>query len=97
MTTKNLSGSQARWAEKLAEFDFTVEYSPGSQNPADAPSRRPDYFSGYQDEMSFMLPTLQNKLARGAFNYADVLGAAPGPNRLNALRVRASCRDEKGH
>lgn len=29
---KDLSGRQARWLEKLAEFDFEVKYVPGVEN-----------------------------------------------------------------
>lgn len=32
LTQKDLSGRQARWLEKLAEFDFTVQYVPGEEN-----------------------------------------------------------------
>jgi hypothetical protein len=41
MSTKQLNRRQARWAEFLAGFDFTISYRPGSQNGvADALSRR---------------------------------------------------------
>jgi hypothetical protein len=43
MKTKELSKRQVRWAEKLAEYYFDVVYRPGVLNPADGPSRRPDY------------------------------------------------------
>ena len=67
MTTKELSAKQARWAEDLARFDFEVEYRPGAENPADGPSRRPDYAQGVvvgepQALRDAMLPTLQQKL-----------------------------------
>ena len=67
MTTKVLNGRQARWAEKLAAYDFQIEYKKGESNPADGPSRRPDYFKGFKEETivanrSLMLPTLQQKL-----------------------------------
>src|SRR4029077_17086945 len=63
MTTKELNGRQARWAERLSAFDFVIQHRPGSRNPADAPSRRPDY---ERDRASHtMLSTLQEKLRRG--------------------------------
>ena len=62
MGQPNLNGRQARWAMKLASFDFFISHRPGKTNPADAPSRRPDY----KDEnlaINKLLPTLQQKLA----------------------------------
>src|SRR4051812_7791041 len=42
-TQLNLSRRQARWTEKMADFDFEIEYLPGKQNVvADAISRRCD-------------------------------------------------------
>jgi transposase InsO family protein len=41
MTTKQLNQRQARWAEVLSEFFFTITYRPGKQNEkADALTRR---------------------------------------------------------
>jgi hypothetical protein len=67
MTAKELSPKQARWVEELARFDFEIEYKPGQDNPANGPSRRPDYAKGIlvgeqQAERDAMLPTLQQKL-----------------------------------
>jgi Neuraminidase (sialidase) len=43
MTTKQLNQRQARWAEVLSEFFFTIVYRPGKQNEkADALTRRGD-------------------------------------------------------
>ena len=43
-TQPTLSHRQARWLEKLAEFDYEIDYTPGPQNIVpDALSRRPDY------------------------------------------------------
>jgi len=66
MTTKELSRRQARWAEKLAAYDFKIIYCPGLKNPADAPSRRPDYAPRPGEALeNSLLPTLQNKLRVG--------------------------------
>ena len=40
---KSLNGRQARWAIALSGYDFTIAHQPDKRNPADAPSRRPDY------------------------------------------------------
>ena len=65
MTTKELTRRQARWAERLAAFDFVIEHRPGTLNPADAPSRRPDYAPKEGEFMeNSLLPTLQEKLRK---------------------------------
>lgn len=61
MTMKQLNGRQARWAMQLSSYDFTIEHRSGKSNPADAPSRRPDYAVG-EKEVDLLLPTLQSKL-----------------------------------
>ena len=50
MTTKTLSRHQARWAEMLASYDFIIKHRPGKKNPADGPSRRPDYAPSSAEE-----------------------------------------------
>ncbi len=43
-TQPHLSQRQTRWVEKLAEYDFKIEYQEGKKNVvADALSRRPDH------------------------------------------------------
>jgi hypothetical protein len=59
MSTKELSKRQARWAERLAAFDFVILHKPGLKNPADAPSRRPDYA---RDAPSHQVDPYQQKL-----------------------------------
>lgn len=48
---------------KLSPYDFLISHRPGKTNPADAPSRRPDY-KGENESINRLLPTLQQKLAR---------------------------------
>ncbi|GBE80968.1 Transposon Tf2-12 polyprotein [Sparassis crispa] len=43
MTSRILNQHQARWSMFLSEFNFRLDYAPGLKNPADAPSRHPDY------------------------------------------------------
>ncbi len=61
MEVKQLHGAQARWAMGLAAYDFIIKYRAGKTNPADAPSRRPDYESKEQP-VEDLLPMLQEKL-----------------------------------
>lgn len=56
-TTKQLSRRQARWAELLSAYDYTIEHLEGSKNPADGPSRRPDYEIGYERPFARLLAT----------------------------------------
>lgn len=42
-TTKVLTRRQARWSEYLGTFQFILTHRAEKRNPADAPSRRPDY------------------------------------------------------
>lgn len=43
MAQRVLNRRQARWMLELSEYNIRLSYAPGSQNPADAPSRRDDY------------------------------------------------------
>lgn len=64
MTTKTLNRRQSHWAQTLSAYDFEIVYRKGKTNPADAPSRRPDYEAEAKtkDDGELLLPTLQNKL-----------------------------------
>lgn len=62
MRQTSLNGRQARWCMYLAGFDFTIKHQAGKRNPADGPSRRPDYHDSSLSEENQWLPTLQNKL-----------------------------------
>ena len=43
LTTKELNRRQARWSEILNMYDLRIVHRKGKENPADAPSRRPDF------------------------------------------------------
>lgn len=47
---KDLSRRQVRWAQDLSAYWFTIAYREGKGNPADGPSRRPDYEKSFQGE-----------------------------------------------
>ena len=66
MAQSSLNGRQARWLMQLAPYDFTIHYRKGALNPADGPSRRPDYVDERPPEdespVARLMPTLSNKL-----------------------------------
>ncbi len=96
MTKVKLNGRQVRWAQSLSEFDFNVEYRPGKLNPADGPSRRPDYSPTEEHDVNDVLPSLKKKL-QGDFVTKRLnllrFAVSRDKSRLLALRV-ATTRDE---
>ena len=98
-----LNGRQARWLLQLAPYDFTIHYRKGSLNPADGPSRRPDYLVGQEvvEETSIgkLMPSLANKLAVAASPRAceqcQVRGRDPHAESLiRVLSLQATTRLE---
>jgi hypothetical protein len=67
MKQPRLNGRQARWCFSLMPYDFTIRYRPGSTNPADGPSRRPDYKStlerSEEEEAQGLLAPLAARIA----------------------------------
>ncbi|KAF5230292.1 hypothetical protein FAUST_9880 [Fusarium austroamericanum] len=63
MKTPKLNGRQARWCLYLTPYDFIIKHRPGKTNPADPPSRRPEY-EGETPEYQELLPGLESKLAQ---------------------------------
>jgi len=57
-TSKVLSRRQVRWLEVLSAYDFVIEHLEGSNNPADGPSRWPDYEIGYERPVARLLVTV---------------------------------------
>ncbi len=108
MTTKELNARQMRWAEKLAAFDFHIEYRRGKLNSADASSRRLDIMKpdGSEKNNDYFLPTLRNKL-RNQECQSELLGneGVSAAIKLAALTTqlndtviadtRAMCSNEK--
>jgi hypothetical protein len=70
-TSKVLSRSQARWAEILSAYDFKIEHLEGTKNPADGPSRRPDYKQGYERPSARLLATSSNPSCQYLFTNAS--------------------------
>lgn len=61
MRQPRLNGRQARWCMFLSPFHFIIKHRAGKTNPADGPSRRPDY-EGEPITNRELLPDLQRKL-----------------------------------
>ena len=83
MTTKTLNRRQARWAQFLADFDFRFAHIPGTKNPADAPSRRPDYVPKEGDEHVTQQTT--NLFPQSAFEHIRSQLSTPSSVSISAL------------
>jgi hypothetical protein len=99
MAQPQLNGRQARWLIKLAPYDFTIHYRKGVLNPADGPSRRPDYMEDNDPPdtaVARLMPTLRNKLAtdsRGADEQSGVQGSEPcAESLIRALSLQVVTR-----
>lgn len=89
MTTKKLSGRQARWAEMLARYHFTIKYRPGRDNQvADILSRRDQEVSASAEtraasRMQIMIPAdkidqkVQDARAKTTYEEAAATTLAP--------------------
>src|SRR5205814_10314240 len=81
MTTKILNRRQARWAEILSGYDFVLDHITGSKNPADGPSRRPDYAENVDLPSGTLIP-------RSALRFLPNLlppSAGPAPGNSSIL------------
>ena len=90
MSQTSLNGRQARWLMQLAPYDFTIHYRKGKLNPADGPSRRPDYADeGAPDTaIANLMPTLSRKLATVSFG-AGEQSSVQGSDPLAVSLIRA--------
>jgi len=61
MKQPKVNGRQARWLVYLTPYDFIIYHRPGILNPANGPSRRPDYMAQAQREPSLLLKDLLAK------------------------------------
>jgi hypothetical protein len=61
MITSTINRQQACWAIELSAYDFEIKYQAGKSNPANRPSRRPDYRLAISRGTEILL-TLQSKL-----------------------------------
>src|SRR5437588_6570513 len=67
MTTTKLNQRQVHWAEKLAQYDFRINYRPGKNGgKPDALSRRPEYAEGEGEEN--LKPLLSPEIFVSAIN-----------------------------
>ena len=72
MKQPRINGRQARWLIYLTPYDFIIRHWPGSLNPADRPSRRPD-FPAWGWEIPGLL---QKDLLAGRLAGPDLTGQA---------------------
>lgn len=90
-TPQHYSARQARWAMRLAPFDFSIEHRAGSKNPADAPSRRPDYIKEAEELKRGSHP--QEKLfsrIRRSLMRGPLREQLEGDNTLAIIRTRSA-------
>ncbi len=64
MSTYKLTRRQVRWALDLTAFDFWLVFCKGTLNPAESPSRRPDYQTDaeLEDSMTDNTSAIQSRL-----------------------------------
>jgi transposase InsO family protein len=86
MRQPKINGKQARWLVYLTPYDFIIRHRPGLLNPADGPSRRPDYMATAQREPSLVQKDLLASKLVGA--NSDLPKAA----RLEPLCEIAKCQ-----
>jgi len=102
MTQPSLSARQSRWLDKLADFDFKIEYIRGPTNVvADALSRRADHTAGLKAGTVAAITLAAFEAHESAtITKAELLSlplfAAPTPATLLAAATRAAVRRTNG-
>ncbi|USP74003.1 retrotransposon nucleocapsid protein [Curvularia clavata] len=95
METKTLNHRQVRSYLALSGFDFTIVHQPGKTNPADGPSRRPDYIKAAQEPKqknnSAYVPSLRHLLK---FNAEGTAIAAAATTRSQGRQNTAAKQHE---
>ena len=85
MSTKTFSRKEARWWKRLSGLDLAIEYREGKHNPADGPSRRPDYMDKDDKPLyivGYVTRSLKNrKMAQGN---SEESGQAPKEPEVNS-------------
>ena len=51
MSSRPLNRFQAHWSMLLSEYNFQLDYTPGTKNPANSPSHRPDFLPQEGDDV----------------------------------------------
>ena len=89
-TSKVLSRRHARWAGILSSYNFAFEHLEGKNNPADGPSRRPDYEIGHERPTAQLLATLATNI--NVELYDDLLPAIKAAQETDSLVIGVKSR-----
>ena len=92
MTTKALNKRQARWAELLASYDFVIVYRKGKENPADGPSRRPDYKDAEEEERNPLRELLVQRTEVASDSHADHMREGSDYSAIAAVLTRGQSK-----
>ena len=79
MKQPKINGRQARWLVYLTPYDFIIKHRPGLLNPADGPSRRPDYKAQVEPSL-VQKDILASKLVESDPNLSETA-------RLNSMKL----------
>ena len=85
ISTKALNCHQARWAELLANYDFVLIPVPGTKNPADGPSHRPDYTQDIPVPTGSLIPPNALRLLPSNFTTNALFASIVGVHTVEAV------------